>query len=371
MITQATISIIGVMLILMTAWGYYATKGRTLKGRGVYAFILAIALIHMVADGCLRATSGAPEILNWSELAGTQRFYLILYLIGLVGVLQAAFDLVWSGTHESESRGKWIAFHIPAIVIVIVTVILGDTLMTVMLKYMPLLYALFLFFFAVWYYEKLDRGIRIGLLAAMVGSVLIFIGNSVLKITYIPLLVLVLFVVLACSLEGNEPAEEEEEIPSRTGADRKERTVFVAEAKKAEEEEDIELSELEKMMQESRAGSVEKLVLDSGEESEEVPQEEESEPVTKPEPAVVKPDNPMTIASRLQQRPLILEKDLNEYYHHMREAVENRDHDRCLEILSEMSEYRISGIYLTRYERIRHAILDEDWATVEKELMTF
>ena len=55
----------------------------------------------------------------------------------------------------------------------------------------------------------------------------------------------------------------------------------------------------------------------------------------------------------------------------MKEAISNKDHDTCLEILSEMSEYRISGIHLTRYERIRHAVLDKEWKTVEKELKNY
>ena len=78
-----------------------------------------------------------------------------------------------------------------------------------------------------------------------------------------------------------------------------------------------------------------------------------------------------TVSDVLHNRPLIMEKELNEYYHRMKNAIKDKDHDTCLEILSEMSEYRISGIHITRYERIRHAVVDEDWKTVEKELKDF
>ena len=51
--------------------------------------------------------------------------------------------------------------------------------------------------------------------------------------------------------------------------------------------------------------------------------------------------------------------------------VSDKDHDTCLEIMSEMSEYRFSGIHVTRYERIRHAVMDADWKSVERELKGF
>ena len=422
MITQATISIVGVMLILMTAWSYYAVKDKSVRGRGVYAFILTLALVHMVADGCVRATAGAPETLEWSALEGMQKFYMILFLIGLLGVLQATFDLVWMETHEQTGTGKWIAFHIPAVILVVLTAVMGNTLLSVMLKYMPLLYSLCLFFFAIWFYEKLDRALRIGLLSAMVLCVLIFIGNSVLKITSIPLMSVVIFVVLACSREGDAAAaseeDDEEEIIPVSVPER--RTV---KKEPVSEDEPVELSELEQMMQVNAGRPAEKLVLDSDEieveemlpvdenpveevypeivpeivtedsiSQDEIPVEEFSLAPEEVAPSFEMPDADDILAAGMkaasetvqqesgpemtgfggvQQRPLILEKELNEYYHHMREAVEGRDHDRCLEILSEMSEYRISGIYLTRYERIRHAILDEDWDTVEKELSLF
>ena len=402
MITQATISILGILLVLFIAWGYYAASAGENTRRGLYAIILTLALIHLIGDGCLRATMGAPEEMVWSELSGAAKFYCVLYLIGLIGVLQAAFDVVWLRTREEVKTGAFFAMHLPALLLVIVTCVAGNSLMASILRYSPLLYALVTFFLAVWFYEKLDAGIRVGLLATMVGSVLLFIGNSVLKITYLPLLTLVLLVVIGFSFERqrlraaigeaqSEPASAEPAVPVRK--------------KQSEVEEDTaNLPELERMMRENAGKRGEKLSLsgedaDAGETASDINTDETpvvaETPVGQPEKVpgeevhayeklssagtyatgmqeILSPEGePLAIASRLQQRPLIMEKDLNEYYHHMSEAVGKRDHDRCLEILSEMSEYRISGIYLSRYERVRHAILDEDWTTVEKELASF
>ena len=470
MITNATISVIGVLIILVTAWGYYAVPARKLAGRGLYLLLLAFALVHLIGDGVLRTEIGEPMNLELQKLNGVGVFYFLVYLTGVVGVLQVAFDIVWVKTREKVNIAGCLVMQVPAIVLVITSIAVRGSFAMTVLKYMPLLYTLVLFFVTIWFYEKLDRGVRIGTLAAMIGCVLIFIANAVLHITQIPLLVPVLLVALALSWDGRgelvlgDISDEEFERLQENGYF----SVEITEEEESEEpathtvvvtdraQDTATLPELEKMMREKEKSARGKLSLDEELDASEAATTEEAESVASVEPspvteevvADVQPETPVpsvaavtteqpgaagmtavqpavqtdtvsireedilaagmraveptpmeqltaataltaesdsqredamqqlsqvdeTVLDVLHNRPLILEKDLNGYYHRMKEAMKEKDHDSCLEILSEMSEYRISGIHVTRYERIRHAVMDEDWKTVEKELKDF
>ena len=446
MITQATISIIGVLLVLVSAWGFYAVPARKQKGRALYALMILFALVHLVGDGFLRALADDPIKLSTLTLNTAGIFCYMSYLAGMILVLQIAFDIVWVKTRDKVKAGPCIILQLPSIALIVTAYAIKGTFLTALLKYMPLLYALILFFLLIWYFEKLDKGLRTGLIACMTMCILVFVANSVLKIAMIPLLVLVILVMIAFSWSGRGDlvitdvsedelerliekgyvgVESDDDEISEDGV--KVGTLIYTDRPKAESEEEPE-SELEQMMKNTSKKNVEKLSLgDDIEEFEDI--QEPSEEVAEvhpgrdeqaqaarfdaPQPASVgtpslqsesafasqtpvqpQPQTPRVIpesapaqatgmrsvepssmeqlsASVLHNRPLILEKDLNEYYHRMKLAVTGRDYDTCLEIMSEMSEYRISGIHVTRYERIRHAVVDENWSEVEKELKDY
>ncbi len=470
MITQATISIIGVILVLVMAWGYYTVPARKPKGRALYALLVFFAIVHLVGDGFLRALADDPMKLTLNSLNTAGVFCYMTYLGGMILVLQVAFDIVWVQTRAKVKGSVAVVLQLPSVGLIAAAVMLKGTFLQTLFKYMPLLYALILFFCLVWYFEKLDKGVRVGIISSMVGCILVFLTNSVFKIAMIPMLMLVILVVIAFSWAGRgeliitDVTEEELERLQEKGyvgietddvydtADgERATTVIYTDRPKTE----AEPTELEKMMSES---SSKKEKLSIGDEVAERTDDAvetagcgadvaagESEPVDRadmfrpnvsaafsteqgpltPEPMrrealhtgytqplprmqqqgmatgmqAVEPspidqiiaatvltaendskqesaiqiiqNSEESVAETIHYRPLILEKDLNEYYHRMKQAVTGKDYDTCLEIMSEMSEYRISGIHVTRYERIRHAVVDEQWSDVEKELADF
>ena len=448
MITDATISVIGVLLLLVTAWGYYFVPARKRPGRGLFMLLLAFAVIHLIGDGLLRSQVGEPADIAFRELNGTGMFYFSLYLIGVIGVLQMGINLGWVQSRKKDSVGTGLLLQIPAIVLVLVAIIMRNGFTALVIRYMPLLYALVLFFMAIWFYERLDRGVRIGMLAAMAGCVLSFVVSAVFHIIELPLMVPVLLVTTALSWDGrgemvlSDVSEEELERLHEKGyigeeiteeSDKGEPVHTVVYSDRAMENTAM-LPELERMMrvQEKEKASAAGLSLDDelpGEPApvNEVPVEPEIPYVAEPVPTPVElqeiyrgtgklPEireedilaagmraidpTPMeqltaataltaesdsqsedamhmleqvddTVSDVIHSRPLIMEKDLNEYYHRMKTIAKDRDYDACLEILSEMSEYRISGIHLTRYERIRHAVLDQQWKEVERALKDY
>lgn len=461
MITQATISIIGVLLVLMMAWGFYAVPARRLRGRGLYALMIFFAIVHLVGDGFLRALADDPLKLSLRTLNTAGIFCYMAYLAGMILVLQVAFDIVWAQTREKVNGVGCFFLQLPSVALIVTAAVVKGTFLTTLLKYMPLLFALILFFEVIWYFEKLDKGLRVGLIAAMIMCILVFVANSVLRIATIPMLIPVLLVVIVYSWSGRgelvitDVTEEqlerlqdkgyigvvsEDEEVDEDGV--KTKTVIYTDRPQTEPEGD---SELEQMMMQTSPKQKERLSLDDELEDkfdrdiEETPKQETVQPeevvveevqpeatqtetmqsetielqrqpreqLVIPEPhatqatgmQAVEP-SPMelltaatvltaesdkktesavqmiqnadeNIADAIHYRPLILEKDLNEYYHRMKQAVSGKDYDTCLEIMSEMSEYRISGIHVTRYERIRHAVVDEQWDEVEKELADF
>ncbi len=469
MITQATISIIGVILVLVMAWGYYTVPARKPKGRALYALLVFFAIVHLVGDGFLRALADDPMKLTLNSLNTAGVFCYMTYLGGMILVLQVAFDIVWVQTRAKVKGGVAVVLQLPSVGLIVAAVMLKGTFLQTLFKYMPLLYALILFFCLVWYFEKLDKGVRVGIISSMVGCILVFLTNSVFKIATIPMLMLVILIVIAFSWAGRgeliitDVTEEELERLQEKGyvgietdevydtADgERATTVIYTDRPKTE----AEPTELEKMMSESASDKKEKLSVDdeadvrkdavgAGVGNAVTDQAESGEaygaPRTKadggasfaagqgplqPEPMrrealhtgytqplpqmqqgmatgmhAVEPspidqiiaatvltaendskqesaiqiiqNSEESVAETIHYRPLILEKDLNEYYHRMKQAVTGKDYDTCLEIMSEMSEYRISGIHVTRYERIRHAVVDEQWSDVEKELTDF
>ena len=202
MITDATISVIGVLLLLVTAWGYYFVPARRRRGRGLYMLLLAFAVLHLIGDGLLRSTVGDPAQIEFRTLNGIGMLYVSMLLIGVVGVIQTAMNISWIQTRKKTGVGIGIILQLPAIVIVLAAIITRGSFTALLIRYMPLLYAIVLFFMAIWFYERLDRGIRIGMLAAMVGCVMVFVMNAVLHITELPLMVPVLLVALALSWDG-------------------------------------------------------------------------------------------------------------------------------------------------------------------------
>ncbi len=445
MITQATISIIGVLLVLVSAWGFYAVPVRKQKGRALYALMIFFALVHLVGDGFLRALADDPIKLSTLTLNSAGIFCYMCYLAGMILVLQTAFDMVWVKTRDKVKAGPCIVLQLPSIALIVTAYVIKGTFLTALLKYMPLLYALILFFLLIWYFEKLDKGLRTGLIACMTMCIPVFVANSVLKVAMIPLLVLVILVIIAFSWSGRgdlvitDVSEEELErlrekgyvgVEADDDADEdgvKSGTLIYTDRPETGSEDEPE-SELEQMMKNTSKKNVERLSLgddtdqpeDTQAPSEEIKVEYQARDAQaqaarfdEPQPAPVsttplqgeralasqmpvqpQPQAPRVIperapaqatgmrsvepssmeqlsASVLHNSPLILEKDLNEYYHRMKLAVTDRDYDTCLEIMSEMSEYRISGIHVTRYERIRHAVVDENWSEVEKELKDY
>ena len=202
MITNATISVIGVLIILMTACGYYAVPARKLPGRRAYIALLGFALMHLVGDGVLRTQFGEPLKIEIRAQNGVGMIYFTIFLIGLIGVLQMVINIVWVKTRTELRVMSGLLLQVPALALAILTIVVRGGFAAAVLRYAPLLYALILFFATIWFYEKLDRGVRIGMLVAMIGCVIIFIMNSVLHISQIPLLVPVLLVVLALSWDG-------------------------------------------------------------------------------------------------------------------------------------------------------------------------
>ena len=427
MITEATISIVCVFIILMTACGYYALPSGEKKGRVVFMLLLLYSLIHVVGDGALRATLGTARAWSWADMTEGRQFYAILFLVGLAGVLQLVFDMVWIKTHEKVSTGVIVMQNTPLLIITVVIIFINKPEFSTIIKYFPLLYALICFLLAIWYFEKLNSGIRCGLIAATVGSVLVFICNSLLHITDIPVALPVVLILIAFSFDGRgvkfaEDELDEELIPT---TEKRERIVqsFSTEENTEDDkpatETEILVSELEQMMSEQKdrkdGGRLEVEEAagrrQTGAPAPDMPDEDsivaagmqavqpKEQPVSTQtasldtipimeflEAATVltaesdsEAEDAMqrlsqvdeTVTDVLHSRPLILEKDLNDFYHRMKKAVAEKDHDTCLEIMSEMSEYRFSGIHVTRYERIRHAVMDADWKTVEKELKDF
>ena len=465
MITNATVSVIGVLVLLLTAWGYFAVPARKVRGRGLYMLMLAFALMHLIGDGVLRAEIGEPMSIAIGSLNGVGMLYFFVYLTGAIGVLQIAFDIMWVRTRPEIKVGSAIMIQIPAVALLIATIAVRGTFCGVVLKYMPLLYALILFFMTMWFYEKLDRGLRIGTLAAMIGCVLIFVSNSVLHITAIPLMASVVLLVIALSWDGRgevvlQDISDEEferlqekgyvgvEAPEDAASDEDAQPTHTVIVTDRVPMETAMLPELERMMRANEKAGKEKLSLDSelpgttgdplaaspvadapameapvgetaGSDTQAAPAAEAVSGMREVQPALQDADTisireedviaagmraveptPMeqltaaaaltaesdsqsedtleylsqvdeTVSDVLHNRPLIMEKELNEYYHRMKAAIKEKDYDTCLEIMSEMSEYRISGIHVTRYERIRHAVVDEEWNLVEKELKGF
>ncbi|HAK57373.1 MAG TPA: hypothetical protein DCP06_00170 [Lachnospiraceae bacterium] len=393
MITQATVSIIGVVLILCLAWGYVGVPAGRVRGSRLYLLLVAFSLMHLIGDGLVRALVGSPSGINMSSLDAAGVFYYMIYLVGIFGVLQSGFDIILAHVSDTTGKGMWVAVHLPVLVVVIILGFVGDVLMAPVMKYMPLIYALVLFFLAVMYYERLDAGLKTGLIMTVCASVVIFILNELFKVTELPLFTIVLVMAAGFGLMGRgipdavegsvsegvgitAKADDRVEVPKQEEAPTHEEPLPEA------EDTGIELSELERMMQQQKLKEAEHEISDYSDtmrlpqltpmEQLEVATVLTAESDSKTEDAMQRLQQvDETVTDRIHERPLILEKDLNEYYHRMKEAISNKDHDTCLEILSEMSEYRISGIHLTRYERIRHAVLDKEWKTVEKELKNY
>ena len=275
--------------------------------------------------------------------------------------------------------------HLPATLLIILAFTVGDPLMAPVLRYMPLLYTLILFILMIWYFEKLERGLRMGLIVTIIGCILMFVANQILHITRIPLLMPVLLMTIGFSWNGRRHADEEDEEPGyehmkerrdeavrETGEEprmkpKPERLEVESpepvisatqiaysagengEPLSSDTMTTIELSELEELMQKAEIGeSILSLELE-------------------PDPVPM----PVEQLQDMHNLPLMMEKDLNEYYRQMHEAVVQKEYDTCRNILNETAKYRISGIHVTRYERIRHAIEDKDWKTAEKELKSF
>ncbi len=423
MITEATISVVCVFIILMTACGFYALPSGEKKGRVFFMVLLFFSLMHIVGDGALRATVGTTRAWSWSDMEGGAFIYVVLFIAGLMGAIQSVFDMVWIKTHEKTSIGVLVIQQVPLLLLTIIIIAIRKPELSLIIRYLPLVYALICFLLSIWYFEKLNAGIRCGLIVATIGSVLVFLCNSLLHITDIPLLLPLVLIVIAVSFDGrgrllSDESDEEEIIitTAKAGSAADERASEKTTGKDVSSEPEVELSELEQMMMDQKKRS-DGGKLELGDEKE-VPVADDTVSAVKEQPAVaamreVQPapavstqtasldtipimefleaatvltaesdseaENAMqrlsqvdeTVTDVLHARPLILEKDLNEFYHRMKKAVSNKDHDTCLEIMSEMSEYRFSGIHVTRYERIRHAVMDADWKSVERELKGF
>ena len=383
MITGATISVLGVIIVLVSAVGFFAMSEKK-PGRGLYALMLFFALIHLTGDGILRSTACDPANTAMQSMSGFQVFSLVLFLIGVVGTLQMGIDIIWYSVRKKAGAGIAVLTHLPAVILAIVTLIAGDSLMAPVLRYIPLLFTLVLFFLLVWFFEKIDKGIRIALIVTIIGCVLMFISNQILHITTLPLLVPVLLMVIGFSWNGRSVVADEEQlyedyrkvVTASDDSGEKPRIKPKAERLEIPEQTEpvisatqitysppvaedgtvtsdtmttIELSELEELMQKAEIGeSILQMEL-------------EPDPVPMPHEQL----------QEMHNLPLMMEKDLNEYYRQMHESIVQKNYDTCRNILNETFEFRISGIHVTRYERIRHAIEDKDWKTAEKELKSF
>ena len=424
------ISVFGLIMVLMSAAGFYTIEKNDGRTKLIYALMLFFSVMHIAGDGVFRALISDPANIAVYSLSGWGIFYFIIYITGAAGVLNMTFDLVISMVMSDKlSRGKWILIHIPVPVILLFSFIFRNGFGTALIKYMPLIYTVVLFFITIWFIEKIDQGLKNGLICSMIISVLVFIAGNILRIGSLPLMIPVVSVLMAVSwtgrgvtVSGDMPSYEADTSEEKASSGR----TYVFSGDESEDEE--ELSEMERMMRMSEAAKSEQLLTPDMEEekveelnpspevefsgnvptplgdesvvtAEKAETETETPEIRVPLMRVIEP-SPMeqleaatvlvaesdtkseNAVQWLQQvddntsdvmhnRPLILEKDLNEFYHRMKVAVENKDYDTCLEIMSDMSEYRISGIHLTRYERIRHAVVDEEWKVVEKELVKY
>ena len=78
-----------------------------------------------------------------------------------------------------------------------------------------------------------------------------------------------------------------------------------------------------------------------------------------------------TVAVEMRVQPLIMEKDLKENYHKLGECAAAGDQAGCEKIIEHLSGFRISGIHVTRFGRIKNAVANGDLDTVKKEVESF
>lgn len=388
MIKEATISVIAVMIILFSAYSYYAIPTNRHRCRSVFGLVtFTMALIHVVGDGLLRAAQTDPVKVTYAGNGMPVFLYYIMFLIGLVGTLQGVIDLVHGIVHEKTGKAAWFLLHIPAVILTGLIVWQPEKIGVSALRYIALLYALVLLFMSAWYYEKCSRGLRAGLIAATIGSVALFFGNSILSITNLPLLTLVLLTVLAVSHDRDDApspvlANKPEESAMEGLEQEKPEQEESAQAESVSEEsaqEDAVHNEAAPVEQEPEATKPGEPMQAKAEPKETVPEVQTPKPKPR-EPVPVKIDDSelknlkkmeQTVAVSMREKPLILEKTLKEKYHELAKASEKKDQAACEEILKELNGYRIAGIHLTRFERIRHAIENSDFDSLNKEVEKF
>ncbi|MBR0118497.1 MAG: hypothetical protein IJM01_00035, partial [Eubacterium sp.] len=166
MITEATISVVCVFIIIMTACGFYALPSGEKKGRVFFMVLLFFSLMHIVGDGALRATVGTTRAWSWSDMEGGAFIYVVLFIAGLMGAIQSVFDMVWIKTHEKTSIGVLVIQQVPLLLLTIIIIAIRKPELSLIIRYLPLVYALICFLLSIWYFEKLNAGIRCGLIVA-------------------------------------------------------------------------------------------------------------------------------------------------------------------------------------------------------------
>ncbi|MCR4605568.1 MAG: hypothetical protein K5639_06160 [Eubacterium sp.] len=188
LLKEAEISVVCLIILTFIAVRYYSRANRKKEGAagGVFMLVVAFSFIHLAADGIIRITVGDPTTLSAASMDKMTFLYYSLYIVGMIGALQSAVDCILINADTKKSIAGWAFFNVPAACLAGISMALVDKIGMPLIRYSSLFYAIVLFVFVAWFYERIESDLRRGLICMIVVCVAFFVVYFVLNLVIVP-----------------------------------------------------------------------------------------------------------------------------------------------------------------------------------------
>ena len=188
LLKEAEVSVVCLVIVAFIAIRYFSRVNRKKEGAagGVFMLIIAYSIMHLAADGIIRIVLGDPTIITSSDMDRITLIYYSLYIIGMIGALQSCVIGILVNAGVKKKILGWALFNVPAAILAGISIAMVDRIGAPLIRYSSIFYAIVLFVFTAWFYERMESDLRRGLIFQIVFCVAFFVVYFILNLVIVP-----------------------------------------------------------------------------------------------------------------------------------------------------------------------------------------
>ena len=188
LLKEAEVSVVCLVIVAFIAIRYFSRVNRKKEGAagGVFMLIIAFSIMHLAADGIIRIVLGDPTVISSSDMDRITLIYYSLYVVGMIGTLQSCVIGILVNAGVKKKILGWALFNVPAAILAGISIAMVDRIGVPLIRYSSIFYAIILFVFTAWFYERMESDLRRGLIFQIVFCVAFFVVYFILNLVIVP-----------------------------------------------------------------------------------------------------------------------------------------------------------------------------------------